>query len=312
LRVIPAKQRIDWIHLFQDLNMAPVVNFVLDMNQVLRRFEARMEQLEADAALALSAILRYPDAESLVPIPTVIEHTGDAEKWISTTKSRDSAAAWITGTGLRDATDLLVQLCEDVWRLLVLLRHCGQGLVEKPAGVRWQAGDEVSLADSLFPGECKKIDRGGLFDKLQLLENEFGVTTTLKPELETIAKARNCLTHRAGIVSLRDATPSAALQVKYRYHTLAVKEPDGTIVRLTERSTFQHGGELHLQIRVPGAREFAVGARIMFTPQEYMHVLTTFRDSAAEIVQSSKGAGGQLSPVNTMRERAAELNPPSA
>lgn len=262
----------------------------LDPRALEGDFLGEMERLTTAAAASLVAIAAVARDTPLFPIPGVFLHTQFGENKNIDDGVRSASRAWITGSAIGEANDALGILCERAWRQLLLARLAQGGKpVRVPAGTSWNPRDIGSLADSLEPKDAKKIDPLGLAGKLRLLDETFGVRTSLLPELETINAVRNCLTHRLGLVAARDINEpsSGSCVIKYRSFALSATDRDGKQQRLEVPGTEVEGGSVTLHFRVPGERRFKIGDRIELALAEYMHVLQTFRDAAAEVLTSA-------------------------
>lgn len=78
----------------------------------------------------------------------------------------------------------------------------------------------------------RNFSRKGIKDKLQLLENKFGVKTQNYEYLIYINQARNCLTHRRGVVGVEDCADNNELIIKWRGIDIFAENPSGEIIPL--------------------------------------------------------------------------------
>jgi hypothetical protein len=165
---------------------------------------------------------------------------------------------WIIGNGLRELTEtfnIFLDRLHDACLLFTIIKAGGLSTQE-----------EVRAA-------AKKFHRGGLLDKLVTLKKEFEIEPNNLEYLISINKARNCLTHRRGIVGELDVGDDRKLHLKWRGMEAFVKTPDGEEIillpgGLTEPLELKEGGG-NLMLRFPDrAKTFALGDQLILTPSE--------------------------------------------
>ena len=69
----------------------------------------------------------------------------------------------------------------------------------------------------------------GLREKFNILESQFGIKYQHSDYLITINQARNCLTHRRGIVGEKDYNKNSNLTIKWLGRDFIIKPPSGNI-----------------------------------------------------------------------------------
>lgn len=115
----------------------------------------------------------------------------------------------------------------------------------------------------------------GVKDKLKLLKNRFGFDTSQLLNIPSIQDARNCLTHRAGVVSNNDVNEDGKLKVKWLAFDAFIEEPNGNKVDLNSPIgapvKLENGGEVKTQL-VERVKEFEVGEVVSFTPAELQEI----------------------------------------
>jgi len=250
------------------------------LGELQQRFKATCDRV----VIALAAIDRLQDGAELSPVPGVFRRTSFGEEPTSNLESRDDCRSWLAGVGLCEAFESFGILCEDAWRMLALANQ-GQVRLEKLVHV-----EEVTLrdiADATIADKCKAFDRFGIIKKLDELENGYDVKPAWRTELETLNAARNCLTHRSGIVEEDDVNDTAGqcLGVRYRAAVLVLTEPDGKKTVLRKRKVVKKGGRVSINFTDPREKTFQIGEQILFDPQEFMDLLHTLRFAGEEILK---------------------------
>ncbi|MCW9054883.1 MAG: hypothetical protein OQJ98_02820 [Candidatus Pacebacteria bacterium] len=77
-------------------------------------------------------------------------------------------------------------------------------------------------------GAIEKFERFGVWDKLTHLEKRYGFRTEMGHYFESLTQARNCLTHRNGIVGEKDTKKKGYLELEWLGIDIRIEESDGT------------------------------------------------------------------------------------
>ena len=275
---------ISKVGILSDVPEVPMVVFNVDSLLVLMM--SRLGQTARSVALALAAVGSHPDGP-VEQIPGVFMHTVVGDSPISAPSTREECRGWLIGAGLRDGTDGLGILCEDAWRVCCLAERMRQGPIPIQQAV---AANLRSVADMVLGKEAVKIDGPGLSGKLTELLARFGIDVSWRSEIDSVVLARNCLTHRLGVVAerdLNDAT-SRVLRLKFRHHTLHAGMEGTPHLAITQSGQTVEGGmSLFIRIGDTYERSFGLGDRLSLTSQEFMHLLTTLNQAGVEIAHGA-------------------------
>lgn len=126
------------------------------------------------------------------------------------------------------------------------------------------------VSSSAVVGVPKEFDRKGLGTKLTMLKEKFGIEPRSPAHLSTLWDARNCLTHRRGVVSERDCNVSDGLEVKWIGVDFVYVAPDGAEKKVVPGMLVNGGG---FEARsIERVRLFKVGERINFSPAELSEI----------------------------------------
>lgn len=181
--------------------------------------------------------------------------------------------AWVVGNGIQELVAALEPLLDT---LHAVIAHGVLSLKKMHAR-------DVKKA-------CRQFEQLGLASKLEKLKNLYGVDADLSGHYETLTKARNCLTHRGGIVADKDCNAEGRLRITWLGFDSSITEGSGREHVLTldtigpiDSSKFEGEGNPKLNISwTDRAVEFFPGERIYVSPrqlQEICHMgsLTCFR-----------------------------------
>ncbi len=174
-------------------------------------------------------------------------------------------AVWILAGAMREAMESFAAFLDR------LFEHClvAESLINRRAESRKAALNE--------------FERAGLDGKLRRLEQRFGLKTNIADEFQSLWQARNCLTHRRGVVGpedCKDASQTGKLVVKFGAWDVFAAQPDGSEIILDE-DAFSEGGVLlrdggTISMRVTTHQvEFPIGSVIMFRPRELTDVFAS-------------------------------------
>lgn len=118
---------------------------------------------------------------------------------------------WCIGNGFRE-------LIEGMEAFLNALYH-----VIAPADLYFK-GKPTEKAESAI----KKFEHLGVWEKLTELEKRYGFKTGMGHYYESLTQARNCLTHRKGIVGEKDTRKKGGLELEWLGIDARIEETDGT------------------------------------------------------------------------------------
>jgi len=183
-------------------------------------------------------------------------------KWSPDEVSRN-LKEWVLRNGFRDAVEFLSAFLESIHSVytfwsLVQKQNGGQILT----GLDWQYATE---------SEPKKFHRLGFPDKLDHLRDSHGVNVdpAVLKNILSANSARNCLVHRNGIVSEKDAN-SGQLVVSWRRMKVIAIDEDGEH-ELKTGIVYEKATTIALKF-VEESKSFDLGDSISFSPQEFQNI----------------------------------------
>lgn len=184
--------------------------------------------------------------------------------------------SWMLAHALTDCVEAVGSALESarIWCLIWSQPAALQKLEDGSVSLKAQLGSEFWNKEVI--GGAQKFDRLPLPDKLAHIQS-FGVAALSESgDILALNAARNCLTHRGGVVGAKDLqSPTAAgLTVTWKGFRLDVKEPSG-IRTLTEPGVVAAGAELSMATHSV-SRTFALGRSIVISAQDLVDIGSTF------------------------------------
>ena len=202
--------------------------------------------------------------EGHLKLPEIeVEATFDSSlKWSSAEVSQN-LKEWVLQNGFRDAVEFLSVFLESIHSVctfwsLVQRQNGGQVLT----GMDWQSATE---------SEPKKFHRLGLPDKLDHLRDTHGINVepAVLKSILSANSARNCLVHRNGIVSEKDAD-SGVLVVSWKRMKLIAIDEDGEH-ELKTGVVYEKATTIAMKF-VEESKSFNLGDSISFSPLEFQSI----------------------------------------
>ena len=175
---------------------------------------------------------------------------------------KDEFSLWIIGNGLRELIETFKVFLDSLHHNCLLMAfHKGK-----------LSSDENKSFDKKYPEE-------GLPDKLIHLKDRFNITPKHPDYLKTINKARNCLTHRRGIVEPVDCNDGDVLKINWLGIDIFIEEPNGKRTFIydmpDEGLLLQQGGIVKLQF-IERAKAINRGNIVNFSPRELAEICHYF------------------------------------
>jgi hypothetical protein len=199
--------------------------------------------------------------------------------------ARTEFTVWVLANGFRDIVEALGPSLEWARRICFLWTRPGPVALHPNGRVKLQPSITEEEWNSQVVDGAPRFDRLSLQDKITYLEQEYGfVRPALTDAIMSLNAARNCLTHRAGMVGPRDLKGpyDEGLLVKIRKLHITVKGNDGT-ERSIDGPSMVNAGEQVVVGFIDSERLFRLGERIQFSQAEYIDVCMTFLAFALEL-----------------------------
>ena len=145
----------------------------------------------------------------------------------------------------------------------------------------------------------KNFEYKGVGTKLKQLEETFGMSFQHAHYLETLAQARNCLTHRLGVVGEKDCDTDNYFELRWRSFDLLADAPDrdepvNLALPIKEPIYFREGATLKVRI-VDRVRRFAKGEKLAVSSKDLAEIchfaIIASHDVSTAIVDYAKSIG---------------------
>ncbi|NET01524.1 MAG: hypothetical protein F6K62_03165 [Sphaerospermopsis sp. SIO1G2] len=117
----------------------------------------------------------------------------------------------------------------------------------------------------------------GIVDKFKVLERELSISIEFAEELLSIKRARNCLTHRLGIVDSKDLTDDKCMIISWRIPELYGYELDGSEYIPPQDKfpmEFPENSPVKIRFKIQ-KKSISLRERIIFYPTELKEICLT-------------------------------------
>lgn len=175
---------------------------------------------------------------------------------------KDEFSLWIIGNGLRELIETFKIFLDDLHHNCLLMAFHRDKF----------SSEEAKSLDKKYPGE-------GFPDKLTHLKTRFNVSPKYPDYLKTINKARNCLTHRRGIVETVDCNDGDVLKINWLGTDIFIEEPNGKKTFIYDMPDdgllLREGGTVKLQF-IERVKTITKGNIVRFTPRELAEICHYF------------------------------------
>lgn len=200
-------------------------------------------------------------------------------------------AIWLVGNGLRELMETFYVFLDRLFEACVAFRMTK--VVDRPCN------DDKELLE--------KFRYAGLAEKLRLFGEEFQMEPTQASYLLSINKARNCLTHRRGIVGKEDIGSSDALHLKWMGMEVFIKTPDGEEIPFIPTGA---SGEIELKnggsvmYRSPErVRSFRLGERILLSAVDLSEMCQVLAHNATALAENGLAYAKELGVTILSKEK---------
>jgi len=122
------------------------------------------------------------------------------------------------------------------------------------------------------------FEQKGVSRKLRDLATQFGIKLEVADGFDSLTAARNCLSHRRGVIEARDCNENGKLVIRYWEPAMIIQQPDGSEISadnaIREAKVLKEGGLLVMRIQET-AKEFPLGTVIKLAPEDVKDILWT-------------------------------------
>ncbi|MFN8383549.1 MAG: hypothetical protein U0V02_16510 [Anaerolineales bacterium] len=245
----------------------------------------RMQRVLRDAMniVAIGLNAKKDIAAETLAIPGVtMQHQFAASQSWSIEEARDAWELWVIRNGFRDIAEELSSLLEEVQTVLAYWKI---RLLQDSKSLRGEDWNEIVVRRS------QQFHRRTLPQKLEFLEQKYSFTLDLIliHQAMTINAARNCLTHRGGIVTQIDVDTSGKFVLEWSALVLLAKI-DGQEKEINVPYYAKAGTEILVGIRGK-SKSFEIGQMVSVNTEEFTQVCWTLFKLATSCAQRLEAYG---------------------
>jgi hypothetical protein len=198
-------------------------------------------------------------------------------------QAKEKSAEWLVASFLADGVNITGNLLDETGTVCALLCLF--------SATKHAKGAEVNR---ILIDEARIFNRLGFPDKFLELRKKYGVGTSLESHFLSLNKARNCLVHRKGVVSRREADSNGELVVTWRTWEMVAKAVGGgPEIVLTKPVKLESESEIFVRV-VDKSRSFNIGQKISFGRDELQQSIFTLFMLARDLVTSVDEYGKKI------------------
>jgi hypothetical protein len=192
---------------------------------------------------------------------------------------------WIAGNVIEDLIETF-GLCLDKLIFFLLIGEKFKQSINSVINVTPE--EETNIYKSLATFELQGNDK-----KLTFLKDNYGVQTSLSEYLNTLKVARNCLTHRLGVVGYgqkgeNDFNNENKLTIRWRFFNCYQDTPSKHLeLSKVHDNDLKKGIKVTLKLEEQ-ERSFNKGERINLSPIELEQICLNFRDALDELIKKTE------------------------
>lgn len=238
------------------------------LNASLVELRIRLQHLSDVTGFSISGV-ELVDEPTYGALRTFVQIDPAANAKLTRDATADQAKSWHCRSALRDLielTSIYLERCHE-WMLVaqglsIDGGHRAPSNEGDPEALEQHQKSVAAFSGMPLPAKLDEIRR-------------LGVASELREHLLSINRVRNCVVHRQGRVSDRDA-PDGALRLRFHEVHLFIREPGGTERVIRDRDTVVEPGSHLRGVEVTDReRSFTLGEQIRLSLREIHWMLFT-------------------------------------
>jgi hypothetical protein len=241
------------------------MNVKIDLNGISGRVSRDLKRIILLASAGLQSVDKVDTDNLTLPVGMKIQIQQDLP--IVRDELIEEFGEWILACGLRDAIEAVSAAIEEAHNVLSIWQVTNfQHKQTKISGTEWR---------NVVVDGARDFHRFGLPIKLRHFIDKHGVAlaSNMVAHVISINTARNCLVHRAGIVTNEDVTTGGVLKVTWRAADFFIETESGD-KPLVVNQVVEEGGMLSIRF-FDTEKIFQFGERIRFTAAEFSEMCWT-------------------------------------
>lgn len=227
-------------------------------------------------AFGLQSTTSAPNAELSIPgNPLAIQLTLPPK--LSHEEIRGDCQNWILANGLRNCAESIAPVLEWARQLCFLMSRTTEKAQPSIDLDRHEIAITVEEWEKVIVKYAITFDRMGFVDKVAHLDNTYGLKPSpLAQHLASLSRARNCLTHRRGIIGPEDikGQSSRCLDVSWLRPRGEVQTKEG-VVPLELPFSGLEGDTIWIR-QEAATKRFPLGESLTFTTEDFVGIALTY------------------------------------
>jgi hypothetical protein len=188
---------------------------------------------------------------------------------------------WIEANGFRELVETFAVFLERVHVVCMIIKANKGGITNEDKDKN-----------------IKIYQRMGISDKLKILSDDFQVAPSRPSCIISLNKARNCLTHRRGVVGIEDLNSKQELQVEWTGLDIFAETPDSERIMLLDIPPdgilLKHGGTVKAQF-ITRSKVFHLNELLRLSTRDIAEICWMFsleaKETARTAIQYSRNMG---------------------
>jgi hypothetical protein len=173
--------------------------------------------------------------------------------------------SWIVANGFREVVEAFGISLDRSYEACLLVRFVKSGV-------------------PLTKKQARRFQYSGIEEKLRILEAELNIVSRSGAYLVSINRARNCLSHRMGLIGPQDCNEPGKLVLCYK--RLEILDGDENVIPVDEpRSYVVKEGDIKLRF-AEARKEFVLGSVLQLSHIDLKYIFYTMSESGLEMKHS--------------------------
>ncbi len=214
-------------------------------------------KLSVEAVAIFLRALEKTDYAALPDIPDAFAQFRLEDTTLTQEKHRQAHINWVLGKGFHELARAVRQSLEEA--------HLFVEIAKLPGGIS-KYEELLAIIDDIR----KRGQAASFPDLMQRVNAGLSSPMTFSDEFKSLQKVRNCMEHRNGIVSEKDADATGLLRLTLPSLDFFLKEGD-TLTPITSRTRVEKGTVISYK-RCTMERQFSRGDRVSFTSDDFAKI----------------------------------------
>lgn len=180
---------------------------------------------------------------------------------------------WIEGNGFRELVESFLSFLDRIHQAAYIMKKTG-----------------IKIKVSELQERQKNFEKQGLPNKLNLLATEFGIMPKHPEYIKSLNRARNCLTHRRGIVGVEDLADVKICRINWLGADLFIQTSSGERHLIEDciknKKSFPEDTMVMMQM-VERERQFDLRSQMTLSTRDLAEICWFFQREATSTIEST-------------------------